>query len=80
MNSPVALKIVSPQVIHKSDIGDVKLNLQGSEAVGQGYDQLVNDVKRATAAANTHGVLVVPMAQPGTELIIPTTVEAPCSP
>jgi acyl-CoA synthetase (NDP forming) len=70
MNGPVVLKIVSPQVIHKSDIGGVKLNLQGNEAVGQGYDQLVNDVKRATVAANIHGVLVVPMAQPGTELII----------
>jgi len=70
MNSPVALKIVSPQVIHKSDVGGVKLNLQGNEAVGQGYDQLMNDVKRATSAADIHGVLVVPMAQPGTELIV----------
>jgi acyl-CoA synthetase (NDP forming) len=70
MNSPVVLKIVSPQVIHKSDVGGVKLNLQGNEAVGQGYDQLLNDVKRATVAADIHGVLVVPMAQPGTELII----------
>jgi acetyltransferase len=70
MNNPVVLKIVSPQVIHKSDVGGVKINLQGGEAVGQGYDQLVNDVKRTTAAADIHGVLVVPMAQPGTELII----------
>jgi acyl-CoA synthetase (NDP forming) len=70
MNSPVALKIVSPQVIHKSDVGGVKLNLQGYEAVGQGYDRVVNDVKRATPAADIHGVMVVPMAQPGTELII----------
>jgi acyl-CoA synthetase (NDP forming) len=70
MNGPVALKIVSPQVIHKSDVGGVKLNLQGDEAVGQGVDQLVNDVKRATPAADIHGVLVVPMAQPGTEFII----------
>jgi len=70
MNSPVVLKIVSPQVIHKSDVGGVKINLQGNEAVGQGYDQLVNDVKRATVAADIHGALVVPMAQLGTELII----------
>jgi acyl-CoA synthetase (NDP forming) len=70
MNSPVVLKIVSPQVIHKSDVGGVKINLQGDEAVGQGYDRLVSDVKRATGAADIHGVLVVPMAQPGTEWII----------
>jgi acyl-CoA synthetase (NDP forming) len=70
MKSPVVLKIVSPQVIHKSDVGGVKINLQGEEAVGQGYDQLVKDVKRATTAADVHGVLVVPMAQPGAEFII----------
>ena len=70
MNGPVVLKVVSPQVIHKSDVGGVKINLQGSEAVGQGHDQLMDDVKRATPAADIHGVLVVPMAQPGTELII----------
>ena len=70
MKSPVVLKIVSPQVIHKSDVGGVKINLKGEEAVGQGYDQLVKDVKRAATAADVHGVLVVPMAQPGTEFII----------
>jgi acetyltransferase len=70
LNTPVVLKIVSPQVIHKSDIGGVKINLQGNEAVGQGYDQLVNEVKRATVTADIQGMLVVPMAQPGTEFII----------
>jgi acetate---CoA ligase (ADP-forming) len=70
LDSPVALKIVSPQVIHKSDVGGVKLDRQGDEAVGQGYDQLLTDVQRATPAAEIHGVLVVPMAQPGTEWII----------
>jgi acyl-CoA synthetase (NDP forming) len=70
MKGPVVLKIVSPQVIHKSDVGGVKINLQGNEAVGQGYDQLVNDVKRATVAANIHGALVVPMAPPGAEWIV----------
>jgi acyl-CoA synthetase (NDP forming) len=70
MNGPVVLKVVSPQVIHKSDVGGVKINLQGNEAVGQGYDQLWDDVRRATVAAEIHGVLVVPMAQPGAEWII----------
>jgi acetyltransferase len=70
MNGPVVLKVVSPQVIHKSDVGGVKVNLAGSEAVGQGYDQLIDDVTRAAPAAEIHGVLVVPMAPPGTEWII----------
>jgi acetate---CoA ligase (ADP-forming) len=80
MNSLVALKIVSPQVIHKSDVGGVKLNLRGNEAVGQGYDQLVNDIERATPAADIHGVLVVPMAPPGTEFIIGMTRDAQFGP
>jgi acyl-CoA synthetase (NDP forming) len=70
MNSPVVLKIVSPQVIHKSDVGGVKIDLQGDGAVGQGYDQLVKDVKHQTGGADIRGVLVVPMAEPGTEFII----------
>lgn len=70
MGGPVALKIVSPQILHKSDVGGVRLNLQGPEAVGRSYDQLVNDVRHAVAAADIRGVLVVPMAPPGPEFII----------
>jgi len=70
MKGSVVLKVVSPQVIHKSDVGGVKLDLQGDEAVGQGYDQLVKDVRRETDGADIHGVLVVPMAEPGEEFIV----------
>jgi acyl-CoA synthetase (NDP forming) len=70
MNRPVVLKVVSPQIIHKSDIGGVKINLQGKDEVGQGYDQLVSDVRRATEAADLQGVLVVPLAKPGIEWIV----------
>lgn len=68
MNTPVALKIVSPQIIHKSDVGGVRLNLQGEEVVGQGYDQL--SVLEHALQTDLHGVLVVPMAPPGAEYII----------
>ncbi len=73
MGGPVALKVVSPQVIHKSDVGGVRLNLWGPEAVGQGYDQLIDDVRRAVPDADIHGALVVPMASPGPEFIIGMT-------
>jgi acyl-CoA synthetase (NDP forming) len=42
------------------------------------YNQLMNDVKRATSAADIHGVLVVPMAQPGTDLIVGMVRDAQC--
>ncbi len=70
MNAPVALKVVSPDVIHKSEAGGVMLNLEGRQAVGQGYDRLVAAVKRAADGAEIQGVLVLPMAPPGSELII----------
>lgn len=73
MGGPVALKVVSPQILHKSDVGGVRLNLQGSDAVGQGYDRLLRDVRQAVPAAEIHGVLVVPMAPPGPECIIGVT-------
>jgi len=73
VDGSVALKVVSPQVIHKSDVGGVRLNLRGPEAVGQGYDQLVGDVRRAVPDADIQGVLVVPMAPPGPELIVGVT-------
>jgi acetyltransferase len=70
LGGPVVLKLVSPQVIHKSDVGGVKLDLHGDEAVGRGYDQLLDDVRRAVPAADIRGVLVVPTAQAGTECIV----------
>jgi len=68
MNRPVALKVVSPHIIHKSDVGGVRLNLQDHEAVGQGYDQL--SALERTLQTDVHGILVVPMAPPGPEFII----------
>lgn len=70
MDGPVALKVVSPHVIHKSDVGGVRLNLRGPDEVGRGYDQLVGDVRRALPEAEIHGALVVPMAPPGPEVIV----------
>jgi acetyltransferase len=67
VGGPVGLKIVSPQVLHKSDVGGVRLDLNGHEAVGRAYDELVRDVKGAIPSADVHGVLVVPMAPPGGE-------------
>jgi acetyltransferase len=70
MNGPVVLKVVSPQVVHKSEVGGVTIDLQDHQAVGRAYDELVRDVRRATAEAEIRGVLVVPMARPGPEFIV----------
>jgi acetyltransferase len=67
---PVALKISSADIIHKSDVGGVKLNLDTVEAVEKGYEELVARVKETLPEARIDGVLVNRMAPPGQEVII----------
>lgn len=70
MGFPVVLKIVSPDVIHKSDSGGVKLNLKTSAQVGKAYDEIIKSVTKVYPTANILGVSVQAMAQPGVEVII----------
>ena len=67
---PVVLKIVSPEIVHKSDIGGVKLGLQDESAVAQAYDEILAAAKRASPGAHIHGVSVQGMAKPGVEVIL----------
>jgi acyl-CoA synthetase (NDP forming) len=67
---PVALKIVSPDVLHKTDAGGVKLSLQNEEEVAKAYDEIISSIKEHEPKANIQGVAVQNMARPGTEVII----------
>jgi acyl-CoA synthetase (NDP forming) len=67
---PVALKIGSPDIVHKSDAGGVELNLNTSAAVKKAYDQVLARVGKAFPQAQIDGVLVNKMAPPGQEVII----------
>ncbi len=67
---PVALKISSPDIVHKSDAGGVQLNLDTSEAVEKAYDQVLSRVHSAFPEAQIDGVLVNKMAPRGQEVII----------
>ena len=70
---PVVLKIVSDQILHKSDIGGVKLNLTDPEAVGAAYQGILEAVQRHEPGATVAGVVVQQMAAPGTEVIVGMT-------
>jgi acyl-CoA synthetase (NDP forming) len=70
---PVALKIASPDVIHKSDSGGVKLSLNNTTEVKKAYDEIIKKVRKAYPGAVVHGVSVQKMARPGTEVIIGTS-------
>ena len=63
-------KIASPDIPHKSDIGGVRLNLRGAEAVGQASDEVLAAARRACPEARIDGVLLSPMEEQGVECIV----------
>jgi acetyl-CoA synthetase (ADP-forming) len=66
----VALKIVSPEIVHKSDAGGVKLDLRTRQAIERAFKQIVTAVKKNHAGAQILGVSVQNMAPPGIEVMI----------
>ena len=78
---PVALKLNSETITHKSDIGGVKLNLQNKEAVAQAYRDMEMSVREKAGAENFLGVTVQPMVKlDGYELILGSSVDAQFGP
>jgi acetyl-CoA synthetase (ADP-forming) len=67
---PVVLKIVSPDIIHKSDVGGVIVNLNSSEEVQDAYNKILENVNKQAPGARIFGVLVQEMAPTSTEVII----------
>jgi acyl-CoA synthetase (NDP forming) len=73
MGFPVALKIASPDVIHKTDSGGVKLSLNNMTEVRKAYDEILRKVGKQYPGAVVHGVSVQKMVRPGTEVIVGTS-------
>lgn len=67
---PVALKILSPDIPHKTEAGGVALNLQTPEAVHEAATRMRAKIASNTPQARLKGFLVAPMAGPGVECII----------
>ncbi len=72
---PVVLKICSPDVVHKSDTGGVKLNLRSVEEVQTAFDAITTSIREAEPSAVIDGVSVQPMAKPGVEVIVGLTTD-----
>ena len=77
---PVVLKIASPDVVHKSDAGGVKLGLRTSKQVGKAYDDILAAISQKHPQAMIQGVSVQRMARPGVEVIIGVTKDAQFGP
>ncbi len=67
---PVVLKIISPQIVHKSDIGGVRLGLNSKEEVSSTYDEMISQARTKEPSATIEGISVQSMARPGVEVII----------
>ena len=70
---PIVMKIVSPDVVNKSDAGGVKLNIQNMTQTGKAYSEIITSVKKHYPKAKIVGISVQKMAKPGIEVIIGMT-------
>ena len=77
---PVVLKIVSPDISHKSDIGGVKVGLEDASAVTAAFNEIMANAKSAEPDARITGIAVQHMAPAGTEVIVGMTTDAQFGP
>ena len=67
---PIVMKIVSPEILHKSDAGGVKVNIKDEAACREAYQTIITNAKAYNADANIHGIAIQEMAPWGTEVIL----------
>ncbi len=72
---PVVMKIASPQIIHKSDAGGVKVGIANEKDVEAAFEQIIKNAKKYDKNATIKGVLVQEMVKGGKELIIGSKLE-----
>ncbi|MEW5761324.1 MAG: acetate--CoA ligase family protein [Candidatus Thermoplasmatota archaeon] len=71
---PVAMKIVSPQIIHKTEAGGILINLNNKKEVAEGYEKILKSVMNYDPKAKIKGIIVEEMIK-GTELIVGTAID-----
>ncbi|HDH44015.1 MAG TPA: acetyl-CoA synthetase [Thermococcus sp.] len=70
---PVVMKLMSPQILHKSDAKVVMLNIKNDEELKQKWEEIHENARKYKADAEILGVLIAPMLKPGREIIIGIT-------
>ncbi|WP_374683452.1 acetate--CoA ligase family protein [Accumulibacter sp.] len=69
-DQPLAMKVVSKDILHKSDAGGVKLNVRGEAGMRVAFDEIMAASRAYDSQAVINGVLLTPMARKGVEVII----------
>ncbi|MFC1912456.1 acetate--CoA ligase family protein, partial [Chloroflexota bacterium] len=77
---PIVMKIASPDIIHKSDSGGVKLGLTNITQVADAYSQIMSSSRKSFPSARIHGLSIQKMARPGVEVIIGMSKDAQFGP
>ena len=67
---PVVMKIVSPDILHKSDAGGVKVNIKSEKEARDAYQTILSNSRAYKADADIHGIAIQEMAPWGTEVIL----------
>jgi len=70
---PVVLKVSSPDILHKSDVGGVKVGLQNDKEVRDAFQQIMINSKRFMPGSHINGIFVQEMARGGKEVILGVT-------
>jgi acetyltransferase len=70
---PVAMKIVSPNIVHKTDMGGVRLNVGSSQAVADAFELMMLRIGKHAPEAHIEGIYVEKMAESGMEVIVGMT-------
>jgi len=77
---PIVMKIVSPEILHKSDAGGVKVNIKDDASCRDAYRTILKNAKEYNAHAHIHGVAIQEMAPWGTEVILGSVNDATFGP
>ncbi len=75
IGKPVAMKIVSPDIIHKSDARGVRLGIKTEEDARGAFESIMKNALKYEPNADIRGILISPMAEPGLEVIIGTKID-----
>ncbi|MGY4281682.1 succinyl-CoA synthetase beta subunit [Bradyrhizobium sp. LM2.7] len=75
LNFPVVMKVESAEIVHKTDVGGVILNIPSSKKAAEAFEQIMNSVRSLRPGAHIAGVVVQEMAKSGPEIMLGATFD-----
>lgn len=70
INFPIALKVSSPYILHKTDVGGIKLNINSKKELLKAYNEMISNIKDKFPNISIEGILMEEMVKKGVEMII----------